>query len=203
MRVSWVKPTIPHRHDAPPSWATDGSAFVYSNTPAENQQPTRLFVHDLESDTERDLGIGKDPVWEPAGQRIIINGTNDAGGDPGLYLMNASGEDRQRLTINGNDQRPVWSPDGNNIVFMSTRSGNWDVYRLSVLDGTFVQLTDNPAQDGLPAISPDGKLVVFASDRGGVWRLYVVPIDGGAELPLLTVNGVLRNWLEYSIQWTR
>jgi Tol biopolymer transport system component len=86
---------------------------------------------------------------------------------------------------------------------MSTRNGNWDVYRLSLRDGTLLQLTDDPAQDGLPAISPDGKLVIFASDRGGVWRIYAVPIDGGVAVPLFAVEGVLTNWLEHSIQWTR
>ncbi|MDT9121331.1 hypothetical protein RSW84_28200, partial [Escherichia coli] len=82
------------------------------------------------------------------------------------------GDNRLRLSNNGNDLRPVWTPDGNNIVFMSTRSGNWEVFRLSLVDGSLLQLTNHPAQDGLPAVSPDGNYVAFASDRGGVWRLF-------------------------------
>jgi serine/threonine-protein kinase len=188
--------------DAPPSWASDGGAFVYSTARADDRQP-RIFVHTLDGGVEVELGLGKDPVWEPAAARIIYNGVDSRGAQPGLYIMSTGGENRLRLTDNGNDIRPVWSPNGNNVVFMSTRNGDWDVYRLSLRDGTLLQLTDDPAQDGLPAISPDGKLVIFASDRGGVWRIYAVPIDGGAAVPLFAVEGVLTNWLEHSIQWTR
>lgn len=189
-------------HDAPPAWASDGNALAYSTLRVDKNQP-RIFVHTLPNNTEIDLGLGKDPAWEPAGSRIIYNGVDASGGQPGLYIMSADGENRLRLTDNGNDIRPVWSPNGNSVVFMSTRNGNWDVYRLSLRDDTFIQLTDDPAQDGLPAISPDGKLVVFASDRSGEWWLYVVPIDGGEAVPLFAVNGVLTDWLEHSIQWTR
>jgi hypothetical protein len=188
--------------DAPPGWASDGSAFVYSTARADDRQP-RIFVHALEGGAEVELGLGKDPAWEPAAARIVYNGVDGRGAQPGLYIMSTSGENRLRLTDNGNDLRPVWSPNGNDVVFMSTRNGNWDVYRLSLRDGTLLQLTDDPAQDGLPAISPDGKLVIFASDRGGVWRIYAVPIDGGVAVPLFAVEGVLTNWLEHSIQWTR
>jgi serine/threonine-protein kinase len=188
--------------DAPPVWASGGGALVYSTLRAGDRQ-SRIFVHTLATGAEVDLGLGKDPTWEPAGSRIIYNGADGSGERPGLYIMSVSGENRLRLTDNGNDIRPVWSPNGNSVVFMSTRNGDWDVYRLSLRDGELLQLTDDPAQDGLPAISPDGKLVIFASDRGGVWRLYVVPIDGGEAAPLFAVNGVLTNWLEHSIQWTR
>lgn len=188
--------------DAPPSWASDGNALVYSTARAGDRQP-RIFVHTLDGGAEVELGLGKDPVWEPAAARIVYNGVDSRGAQPGLYIMSTNGENRLRLTDNGNDIRPVWSPNGNNVVFMSTRNGDWDVYRLSLRDGTLLQLTDDPAQDGLPAISPDGKLVIFASDRGGVWRIYAVPIDGGAAVPLFAVEGVLTNWLEHSIQWTR
>lgn len=188
--------------DAPPSWASDGSALVYSTARAGDRQP-RIYVHTLASGAEVDLGLGKDPAWEPAAARIVYNGVDSRGAQPGLYIMSTSGENRLRLTDNGNDLRPVWSPNGNNVVFMSTRNGDWDVYRLSLRDGTLLQLTDDPAQDGLPAISPDGKLVIFASDRGGIWRIYAVPIDGGVAVPLFAVEGVLTNWLEHSIQWTR
>ena len=117
--------------------------------------------------------------------------------------MNIDGSNRLRLTDNGNDTRPAWSPDGEKVVFMSTRDGDMDIYSLSLRDGALVQLTNDPAQDGLPAISPDSKLVVFASDRGGVWRFYVTPIDGGPTVALLDIKGVLVNWLEHSIQWMR
>lgn len=188
--------------DAPPAWASDGGALAYSTVRAGDRQ-SRIFVHTLADGAEVDLGLGKDPTWEPAANRIVYNGVDSRGAQPGLYITSASGENRLRLTDNGNDIRPVWSPNGNDVVFMSTRNGDWDVYRLSLRAGALLQLTDDPAQDGLPAISPDGKLVVFASDRGGVWRIYVVPIDGGAAVPLFAVEGVLTNWLEHSIQWTR
>jgi len=188
--------------DAPPAWASDGAALAYSTVRGGDRQ-SRILVHTLADGAEVDLGLGKDPTWEPAANRIVYNGVDSRGAQPGLYIMNTNGENRLRLTDNGNDIRPVWSPNGNDVVFMSTRNGDWDVYRLSLRNGTLLQLTDDPAQDGLPAISPDGKLVVFASDRGGVWRIYAVPIDGGAAVPLFAVAGVLTNWLEHSIQWTR
>ena len=145
--------------------------------------------------------MGKDPTWSPSGDQLVYNGVSSAGDDPGLYLMERSGGNRRRLSDNGNDLRPVWTPDGSDVIFMSTRSGNWEIFRLSLDTGSLLQLTDNPAQDGLPAVSPDGKYVAFASDRGGVWRLYVVPIEGGVELEIASIRGVLTNWLEHAVQW--
>ncbi len=133
----------------------------------------------------------------------MYNGFDELGENPGLYQIEATGQGRVRLTDNGNDVRPVWAPDGRSVVFMSTRDGDMELYRLSLVDGSLLQLTDDPAQDGLPAVSPDSNLVVFASDRGGSWRLYVTPLQGGPTIWLLEIRGVLTNWLEHSLQWTR
>ncbi len=202
IRARRVTDAVEDARDAPPSWSPDASMIVYSST-RSGAGRSRIYVRNLNTGVEVDLGLGKDPVWEPGGSRILFNGFDERGENPGLYLMNVDGGNRLRLTDNGNDTRPVWSPDGEKIVFMSTRDGDMDIYRLSLRDGSLVQLTNEPAQDGLPAISPDSKLVIFASDRDGVWRFYVTPIDGGPVVALLDINGVLTNWLEHSVQWTR
>jgi len=188
-------------HDAPPGWSPDGRTLVFGRTASDGGQ-TRLYrVAVGEGAGPVDLGPGRDGAWSPDQDRIVYNGVNAAGGEPGLWLMNSDGSNPLRLTDNGNDIRPVWTPDGASVVFMSQRDGDWEVYRLDLLTGDLLQLTDNPAQDGLPTISPDGKWAAFASDRGGFWRIWVVPIDGGEAQPLITVNGVLTNWLEHAIQW--
>ena len=115
--------------------------------------------------------------------------------------MTADGGERVQLTDNGNDIRPAWTPDGQSIVFMSQRDGNWELYRLSMVDGSLAWLTDDPAQDGLPTVSPDGVWVAFASDRDGYWRVWVVPTTGGEAYPLYPIEGVLVNWLEHALQW--
>lgn len=202
LRARRVTDAAEDARDAPPSWSPDASMIVYSST-RSGAGRSRIYVRNLNTGVEVDLGLGKDPVWEPGGLRILFNGFDERGENPGLYLIDVDGGNRLRLTDNGNDTRPAWSPDGEKVVFMSTRDGDMDIYRLSLRDGSLVQLTNEPAQDGLPAISPDSKLVIFASDRGGVWRFYVTPIDGGPVVALLDINGVLTNWLEHSIQWTR
>ena len=186
--------------DAPPSWSSDDSTLVYGRS--VTNEATRLYrVGVGETEQPVDLGFGRDGAWSPDQDRIVFNGLNEQGGDAGLWVMNGDGGNRLRLTDNGNDIRPVWTPDGLAVVFMSLRDGDWEVYRLDLVTEELLRLTDSPAQDGLPTVSPDGRWVAFASDRGGFWRIWVVPLAGGEAQPLITVNGVLTNWLEHAIQW--
>jgi Tol biopolymer transport system component len=188
-------------HDAPPSWGPADRQLAFGTT-ATGDRRSRVNLIDAQApETQTPLGLGRDPAWHPTEDRIIYNGLNDVGAEPGLWTMKSDGSARDRVTDNGNDIRPVWTPDGNDVVFMSSRDGNWEVYRVTVESGVMLRLTNDPAQDGLPSVSPDGKWVAFASDRGKFWRVWVVSIDGGEAMPVLTMNGVLTNWLEHAIQW--
>lgn len=52
------------------------------------------------------------------------------------------------------DQWPAWSPDGESIVFTSTRTGDHEIFVLSLSNGHVMQLTDVPGRDAHPAFRP-------------------------------------------------
>lgn len=189
-------------YDSPASWSVAGDRLIFASTAAGDRRSRIYGVWYGEPASVTGLAFGKEPAYHPYLDRIVYNGTNDSGNEPGLWVMNGDGSGRVRVTDNGNDSRPVWTPDGANIVFMSTRDGNWELYRVRLKDGVIFRLTDDMrAQDGLPAVSPDGEFVAFASDRGGQWRIWVVPLRGGTARLLLEISGEFTNWLEHSIQW--
>ena len=64
---------------------------------------------------------------------------------------------------------PAPSPDGNAIVYSSPRSGNGDLYRVSIDGTSTVQLTSNADYEGEAAYSLDGKQIVFIREGDLVW----------------------------------
>jgi dipeptidyl aminopeptidase/acylaminoacyl peptidase len=104
------------------------------------------------------------------------------------------------------DVLPAWSPDGNEIAFVTKRGDdpdrteNWDVYVIAAQPGAKErQLTTSPEADpdpdleSAPAWSPDGKLIAYI--HGGdpkkieyaVHTLAIIPAAGG-EAKVLTQN---------------
>jgi TolB protein len=80
------------------------------------------------------------------------------------------------------DYEPFWSPDGRQIVLISSRHGGMKVHVMdasSVSHGSDMrQLTTGEAEDDAPAWSPDGKKITFVSIRGGVSQIFVMNADG-------------------------
>ncbi|GJM22760.1 MAG: hypothetical protein DHS20C15_26750 [Planctomycetota bacterium] len=109
-----------------------------------------------------------------------------------IWLMDADGSGGEQLThpASGADYAPCWSPDGQDLAYVSGSLGNGDVLRLDLEEGVTQNLTDHPARDNFPAWSPDGNTIVFASDRADDhWALYAMPAEGGAEVRQLTQDG--------------
>ena len=123
----------------------------------------------------------------------------------GVYVMDSDGSNVQRLTHTpvrrGGSFAPEWSPDGQKIVFDSTRDGNFEIYVMDA-DGSNVQrLTHNDKVDARPTWSPDGQRIVFHSSRDSSsdqppylepavflnFEIYVMDADGG-NVERLTSN---------------
>src|SRR3989454_755895 len=76
------------------------------------------------------------------------------------------------------------------VVFSSTRDGNYEIY-VARADGSHpTRLTNHPAEDRFPAWSPDGTRIAFVSDRDGNPDIYVMNADG-SSLTRLTSDSAL------------
>lgn len=103
-----------------------------------------------------------------------------------LFISNADGTaERPFLEADSLDYNPVWSRDGQWIVFTSERNGSADLYRVKP-DGTRLQrLTTNPAYDDQADFSPDGQKLVFISTRAySTADLWIRDLRTNRETPL-------------------
>ena len=84
----------------------------------------------------------------------------------------------QRLTSQpGGETKPALSPDGETVAFVSTASGNRDIWVQRVGSDKAIDLTADSSVDEMdPAFSPDGSLIAFHSDRDGGGLFVMGPL---------------------------
>jgi Tol biopolymer transport system component len=90
------------------------------------------------------------------------------------------------------DVQPQFSPDGTQLVFSSSRSGEGLEVWLAAADGSNPrQLTHGPGRlQASPSWSPDGRHIAFDSRaQDGALRGYVIAIDGGEPAPISSEPG--------------
>ena len=96
----------------------------------------------------------------------------------------AGGEARLLVAHTANESRPLYSPDGRRLAFISTRSGNGDIYLLTLDTGDLKRLTFDDSNDQLDAWSSDGRWLYFTSGSRdiGSTDVFRVSVDGGTPM---------------------
>lgn len=64
------------------------------------------------------------------------------------------------------------------ILFVSERDGNREIYAMRSDGSNIRRLTDHPAEDVSPSWSPDKTRIAFASRRGGDFDIYIMDNNG-------------------------
>ncbi|HKA22132.1 MAG TPA: protein kinase [Blastocatellia bacterium] len=107
------------------------------------------------------------------GKRVAI-GVGNAKDD--IWISDVERRTFLRLTVDGHNTGPVWSPDGKRIAFASTRGGHFGIYsKASDGSGSEDNLTTSENNQAPESWSPDGKMISFVEwkpdDAGDIWVL--------------------------------
>ncbi|OVE80076.1 hypothetical protein BVY01_00865 [bacterium I07] len=79
------------------------------------------------------------------------------------------------------DAAAQFSPDGNQITFMSNRSGSWEIWVCDKEGNNSTSLTNfGGPLTGTPKWSPDGRMVAFDSRYEGQVDVFVANVEGGS-----------------------
>ena len=80
-----------------------------------------------------------------------------------IWVAPTAGGTAMQLTQSGHDTSPVWPPDGKTLAFLSSRSGESQVYLLSMEGGEAHALTHLSTGADVVKWSPEGKTIAFTS----------------------------------------
>lgn len=167
-----------------PTGASGGSIAVMN---ADGKKSRVLFNGDKRNNF---------PAWSPDEQRIAFAAAataapESANSNSDLYIMDADGGNRRRLTKDGSrNTEPVFSPDGYRVSFVSDRDGTPAIYLMNSDGGGAIQRISPASLTGAcsaPAFSPNGRFLVFACGDKTRSDLYLINADG-TKLRRLTDN---------------
>jgi Tol biopolymer transport system component len=133
------------------------------------------------------------PAFAPNGKKIAF-----AELGAGIFSMNVDGTGVRRLTNNGRDSFPAWSPDGNQIAYIRPDANGWRVHVMSASGaGERVLRLAPPA--GRPTWSRRGLLIPTEGDlaridptSGKVYQRFGATIDAVVGMTETSVSPDLR-----------
>ncbi len=161
-------------HCGSPTWSYDGRRILYDATPGTQWSLTRLKSIRLGDGPPAvtDLGTGNCPTFSPTDDRIAFLSNAD-GVENGVWLMDADGSNRRVL---GGYGKPMWSPDGRQLISMSFESPR----RLTLMDA-------DPDKSGLLQI-PDNEVYSDPSWAGVGTIVAVIGQTKGDTVALVDVS---------------
>jgi serine/threonine protein kinase len=119
-----VRITSDPAEDRSPSISPDGSAVVWRSS----RNGGGIYISDLNGESERLLVPGgRNPVFSPDGRQIAfwLGDMDKTVASGQLYVLSLPAGSPVRLASDFKDARlPVWSSDGQNILFLGCRAAN-------------------------------------------------------------------------------
>ncbi|MBC7085303.1 MAG: PD40 domain-containing protein [Methanomethylovorans sp.] len=156
-----------------PALSPDGRKIAYSSRIANDYD---IWIMATDGTSKVRLtdhkGNEKYPSWSPDGKYVFYSLEGDI-----FKTEVSSGITFQLTNDTFQNTDPEVSPDGNLIIFVSTRNGNQDLWLMDIQGKRTLQLTSDYSIQKGPSWSPDGKRIAYVSDASGEFNIWVMTLD--------------------------
>jgi TolB protein len=133
------------------TWSPGGRKIAFVTMPGRYNS---IYVVGLDGRKERLLTrhAYTEPgfAWSPGGRQIVYSREKRRG----VYVINVDGSADRRITADTVPEHLIsgfaWSRNGRTIAYTTDRTGNGDIYLLTIGESGRRQLTNGPAIDGKP-----------------------------------------------------
>jgi len=166
-----------------PNWSPDGKRLLFNS-----EGLLYYFMLDSSSVSEINTGFAvnnnNDHVLSFDGKLLgISDHTEHPDNESLIYVLPAEGGTPEKVTVEAPSYLHGFSPDGEFMVYTAGRNeaDHLDVYKISLLTGEEVRLTDAPGLDDGSEYSPDGRYIYFNSSRTGTMQIWRMNPDGSGQ----------------------
>ena len=221
-------------YDYQPDWSPDGKNIVYVSYQKDAME---LWLLDLRSGKTMQLtnsgAVNVEPRWSPDGKRLVFVSTEY---HKRFHIFRAdlvAGKLENSVRLTGENKSslpryyysafdveisPVWTRDGQEILFISNRGhihGTGGFWRMKAEPGAEAREIhyEETNWKARPDFSPDGSRMVYSSYLGRQWhQLWVMPANGGDAFPIsyaaedqrkhkFISSDDLGGWDETAVRW--
>jgi Tol biopolymer transport system component len=196
-------------NDSNPFWSPSGEMIAFERSQGDKREILvarqdgsviqKIYCRSSNGDGEMDFffpGIVEDVsynsgiTWSPDESRLVFM-SNGGSGNYDLYLLPALGQEKTiRLTENPEkDSHPHWSPAGEQLVFVSGRSGKAEIYLMDLKSRKLSDLTKGKKTYLYPQWSPDGRKIVMLYGSNENHDIYLI---ADIKRPFKTIKPLIR-----------
>lgn len=189
-----VSPRIPIL----PKWSPDGKQVLFTDV-------LEFFLYKVDVTSGEIVQLtdfrSNNGDWSPDGSRIVFQSNHEIpSGLPDLFVMDADGSNKSQI-LEAPDTlefSPRWSNDASQVLFVSEREGQTNLFVLGLADESITQITDLDQPVTEIAWSPDGSRIVYAMGENPGQDLYVIDAAGESEPVRLTDDGQFNTFPAFS-----